>query len=205
MKSNSGEEDRLSVEEAEEVTCLLGHLRPGDPVLRAGVRILRQEPIPSAQPLYHSLEEVHPSRWRGRAAAAWALGRARLTREESQIASSYLIRVLQGRITEGARRYYRWIGRTFAGALVAAAVYYLLLSLTYSDRWGMAAPLWIIPMVTIGVGSLSLVIALPLQAMNERGKHDRVRAEGGEGARPPGPPPRPSARFPNASSMLISP
>jgi len=163
---------QIPLEDAEQAAASFGSLRPGNPVLRSALRLLRGERIESIQPLHNTLKDPNPKRWRERIAAAWTLGRAPLGPEESDAAAGILMNVLENEFRERSlTKLVRWTVRT---ALSAFLISYLGVMTLY----GVAEPHWLdelaVVFSVIGIGALPL--ALPLQSIFEKGRNDRVRA-----------------------------
>ena len=177
---SDSDSERVPLKDAEQIAHALGGMQPGNPVLQNALRLLRGETIESALPLQASLREPHPSRWRERLAAAWTLGRARLTEEESDSASGTLIDVLENGFRENGRsKLARWFFRTYAPAFVVALVAATAFALE-GPNYGEPPWLGMIILITWMVGTMSLFITVPLQSHLERRLNDRVRAAAAE-------------------------
>jgi hypothetical protein len=166
----------IPFEEAAQIAAGLGGLKPENPVLHSALRLLRGESVDSIHPLQTSLREPHPRRWKERLVAAWTLGRAKLSDDDSDSASGTLIEVLENGYRERGRfKLLRWIARTYAPAFVIGAS---VATGAYLDSpFGWYSP-WVplVIMIAMMVGTPSLFITIPLQSFFEKRQNDRVRA-----------------------------
>ena len=167
---------RIPFEEVEKAAPALGGMQPGNPVLQAALKLLRGESVGSVHPLQASLREPHPKRWRERLAAAWTLGRAPLSEDDSDSASGTLIEVLENGFRERTRsKLLRWACKTYAPALVIGVIAATVMLI---DRHYYYDPPWLpmVFMIAAMVGTSSLFITIPLQSILEKRQNDKVRA-----------------------------
>ena len=168
----------IPLEDAEQAAASFGSLRPGNPVLRSALRLLRGEPIESIQPLHIALKDPNPKRWRERMAAAWVLGRTPLGPEDSDAAAGTLMNVLEHEFSErGRRKLVRWTVRTYSAALVLAI--FLIVTGLLFDRppWsGEPFPLMLLFLFLL-LGTVALPFSMVVQSLWEESRNDKVRAE----------------------------
>lgn len=119
----------IPFEEANYAIEVMGRLRLDNAVRREAVHVLRGEPPESLNTLIGVLMEFSSDRWGELIAAAWALGRTRLTHDERDSVGILLMDILEQR-RKARRGPYNFV-RGFVRAIVPALLLGLLTMLVF--------------------------------------------------------------------------